>query len=143
MESRRPDLGRRLRGRQRWSWFVTLERDGPRAVDADIDVCSRTWSMSWPSGPRHGKTAATGYQVNTGGGGVVLWDAAARRRLTDEPLLMPEGYVYALAFSPDGQTLAAGFRRGAVLWDIASHSRLIEKPLVAPGEVCAPLDQPG
>ena len=33
-----------------------------------------------------GKTIAAGYHVaDVGGGGVVLWDVAARERLADEP----------------------------------------------------------
>ena len=55
-----------------------------------------------------GKTLAAGYGVG-GGGGVVLWDVAARKRLVDEPLPVKEGAVWSVAFSPDGKTLAAGY----------------------------------
>ena len=67
-----------------------------------------------------GKTLAAGYG-GVGGGGVVLWDVAARQRLAEEPLPVKEGNVESVAFSPDGKTLAAGYgvggvrrRRGAV-----------------------------
>ena len=58
-----------------------------------------------------------------GVGGVVLLDAAGRKRLADEPLAVKEGGVTSVAFSPDGKTLAAGYARrgggGVVLWDTA------------------------
>ena len=71
-----------------------------------------------------GKTLAAGYGVGGVGGGVVLWDAAARKRLADDPLPVKEGDVSSVAFSPDGKTLAAGYGvgvggGGVVLWDAA------------------------
>ena len=55
-----------------------------------------------------GKTIAAGYSAARGGG-VVLWDVAARKRLVDEPLPVKEGGVKSVAFSPDGKTIAAGY----------------------------------
>jgi hypothetical protein len=56
---------------------------------------------------------------------VVLYDVAGRRRL-GEPLAVTEGSVMAVAFSPDGQTLAAGYYGGVgggvVLYDVAPES---------------------
>ena len=62
-----------------------------------------------------GKTLAAGYDGSNshfGGGGVVLWGAAARERLADVPLRIEEGRVVNLAFSPDGKALAAAFGGG-------------------------------
>ena len=60
-----------------------------------------------------GKTIAAGYNL-AAAGGVVLWDAASRKRLVDEPLLVNEGRVQTVAFSPDGNIIAAGYsHRGA------------------------------
>jgi WD40 repeat protein/tRNA A-37 threonylcarbamoyl transferase component Bud32 len=57
--------------------------------------------------------------------GIALWDA---RELTPvgAPLLETDGEVKTLAFSPDGQTLAAVTSPGGslTLWDVGSRSRL-------------------
>ena len=82
-----------------------------------------------------GKTLAAGYGVGGVGGGVVLWDVAARKRLADDPLPVKEGSVQSVAFSPDGKTLAAGYGvgvgvgGGVVLWDVATRKRLADDPL--------------
>jgi WD40 repeat protein len=89
-----------------------------------------------------GKTLATGYSVYSvhrkdEGGGVVLWDVTTGRRLRAEPLLVREGFVWSVCFSPDGKTLATGYRRldsfsggGVVLWDVATGTRLRAELLV-------------
>jgi WD40 repeat protein len=96
----------------------------------------------------NGKTIAAGYykcrEGDSDGGGVVLWDVAARKRLSDEPLSVSEGSVYSVAFSPDGMTIAAGYHSkregdsggGVVLWDVTTSKRLVEEPLsVSEGSV--------
>ena len=106
-----------------------------------------------------GKTLAAGYGVGdgygVGRGGVVLWDTARHSALSGQPLAVDEGAVDSVAFSPDGKTLAAGFRytselarkadqgsranfseSGVVLWDTTLRSRLPDQPLaVAEGDV--------
>ena len=97
---------------------------------------------AWPSAP----TARPSQPVtasSTADGGVVLWDAARRKRLVDAPLHVKEGGVSSVAFSPDGKTIAAGYkvggdrgRGGVVLWDAAGRKRLGDAPLdVKEGEV--------
>ena len=88
-----------------------------------------------------GKVLVAGYMGVAGNGGVVLWDVAARTRLVEEPLAVPEGGVRGVAFSPDGKVLVAGYmgvagNGGVVLWDVAARTRLVEEPLAVPeGEV--------
>src|SRR5204862_275018 len=78
------------------------------------------------------KTLAAGFWSGEGGG-LVLWDVAARKRLGDEPLPVKEGEVSSVAFSPDGKTIAAKFYAsevvGVVLWDLAARKRLSDEPL--------------
>ena len=91
-----------------------------------------------------GQTLAAGYRspIELAFSGVVLWDLATRRRrLAEEPLRVPEGTLDSIAFSPDGQTLAAGYREGSegsdvrdggvVLWDLTTR-RLMEDPFPVP-----------
>ena len=48
-------------------------------------------------------------------------------RLSDEPLTVKEGSVMAVAFSPDGKTIAAAYTNnvavgGVILWDVAARA---------------------
>jgi len=89
-----------------------------------------------------GKTLASGYFREYGGGGVVLWDTTRHARLQVQPMAVPEGGVESVAFSLDGKTLAAGCAGGdgggVVLWDTTRRSRLQDQPLaVAEGQVAS------
>jgi len=66
-----------------------------------------TMSSMWPYSP-DGATIAAAYSRGEKGG-VALWDTGRRTRLPDKPLVITEGTPVALAYSPDGMTLAAGF----------------------------------
>ena len=95
--------------------------------------------------PNAGNTVAAGYSCwprrRRQLAGIVLWDVATRTRITKKPLPVPEGVVGGVAFSRDGNILAAGCSFGAdggglVLFDLASGNRLVDKPLLVPeGEV--------
>jgi hypothetical protein len=77
-----------------------------------------------------GKALAAGYGGGIGGGGgVVVWDVAARQRLSVPPLPVNGVFVSSVAFSPDGKALAAGCGVGVVLFD-ARGERLRTAPLV-------------
>jgi WD40 repeat protein len=87
-----------------------------------------------------GRTLASRYgvpAVGGVGGGVVLWDVATHQRLDWEPLIEEEGYLFSIAFSPDGRTLAAGYSGvgddlggGVVLWDVIARRRAARGPLL-------------
>ncbi len=76
-----------------------------------------------------GKILAAGFGDSTnadnGAGGVVLWDVPGLKRVAEEPLVVCEGYVASVAFSPDGRTLVSGHGAkvsGVLLWDALSRS---------------------
>jgi WD40 repeat protein len=92
---------------------------------------------------RDGRTLAAGFEnpnhFEAGGrtNGVVVWDLATRRSPAEDPLPVKEGGdndVKYVALSPDGRTLAAGYRSwtysgfgifqirdGIVLWDVTTR----------------------
>ena len=116
---------------------VLFDADGRkrRAKDALAVTEGRVSSVAFST---DGKTVAAGYEVSggffDGGGGVVLFDTADRKRLAEEPLAVTEGRVFSVAFSTDGKTVAAGYGAGGVgggvvLFDTADRKRLAEEPL--------------
>jgi WD40 repeat protein len=85
-----------------------------------------------------GKTLAAGYAYVHGyysDGGMVLWDLAEHKRLLQAPLPKKDCQVAAVAFSPDGKTLAAIYLidprvgGGVILWDVAGRKNVGEKLL--------------
>ncbi|MGP4027417.1 protein kinase domain-containing protein [Actinomadura sp. 3N407] len=57
-------------------------------------------------------------------GKVQLWDLRTRTLITKRPLFSSGVEVSALAFSPDGRTLAAGIGRTIRLWNVSDHKQL-------------------
>jgi WD40 repeat protein len=84
------------------------------------------------------KSLAAGYAYVHGyysDGGMVLWDLAERKRVLQAPLPRKDCQVTAVAFSPDGRTLAAVYvidprvGGGVIFWDVADRKHAIEKLL--------------
>src|SRR5690606_34889843 len=61
--------------------------------------------------------------------GVWLYSAADVATPTEPPLLDTQGIALALAFSPDGTTLAVTTSAGLQLWDVASQALTSTTPL--------------
>ncbi len=75
----------------------------------------------------NGRTIAALRQGSKVGRGVLLLDVDARKPRDDEPLLIKEGDVESLAFSPDDSTVAAGLNGGLLLLDVATRKRLVRR----------------
>jgi WD40 repeat protein len=98
----------------------------PLSVTVPDGKC--VWSKAFSSDAR---TVAAGfgtYGFGPPGGGVILYEVAGRRPLSDA-LEVREGNVGSVAFSPDGKTMAVGYSDnsdsgGVVLYDLARRRRL-------------------
>jgi WD40 repeat protein/serine/threonine protein kinase len=60
------------------------------------------------------------------GGGVIVWDLRLRIPRSICHGAKSSSEIFALAFSPDGMTLASAGRGSAILWDIASGQFLLD-----------------
>ncbi len=107
-------------------WDVATRKVRARLQGAADPVVSLAWTPD-------SKTLATANERERGAHGVVLWDAALgqqRRRLEvngDRHPILHISALHALAFAPDGQTLAVAGRNGWMqLWDVAAGCRLVE-----------------
>jgi WD40 repeat protein len=138
-------------GRTIAAGYVVFNRDGGYGGVVLWDVAGRKRLADEPLPVKEGRVSGVAFSPDgkiivggynaaaadaavSGRGGVVLWDVAARKRLTDEPLPVMDGSVAGVAFSPDGKTIAAGFygganRGGVMLWDVGARKRLADEPL--------------
>ena len=65
-----------------------------------------------------------GQMLATAGQHVKLWDLSSRNEIAT---LQHDQYVWALAFSPNGQLLAAGDDGGTIrIWDVATHKAVAQ-----------------
>jgi WD40 repeat protein len=121
------------------SWGTAFSPDG-RTV-AVLGGSFEVWNVADRAHPKladyaHGDDSVGGSDpafspdsrvLATGGGGVTLWNVADPARLTQIAFLPAPGgmtQVNAVAFSPDGRTLASGLSDGTVvLWDVADPAR--------------------
>ena len=95
-----------------------------------FDWKSGTRIREIPGGWRHTAISADGTKAALAGlsGGLILVDTATGAT-RDLPTSAP---VWALSFSPDGKSLAAGGARSATIWDLDTESTL---PIVLPNEL--------
>jgi WD40 repeat protein len=106
---------------------VLWDADGrKRLLDAPLNV--EEGDVSSVAFSPDGKTIAASYgfgSVPDNPGGVVLWRAAGQKWLVDDRLDVKEGNVSSVAFSPEGETVAASYGApgggGVVLWRAAGR----------------------
>jgi serine/threonine protein kinase/WD40 repeat protein len=115
--------GDKLGGISIWS-LATGERLGVFSGDrAEIQSLAFGRDVRRSQGKR--ANAATGWLLASGSsaGGIVVWDLEAKQPRSF--CRGPEHNVYAVAFSPDGVTLAGAGRYAVRLWDIATGRLLL------------------
>jgi WD40 repeat protein len=74
----------------------------------------------WRPGRRQQIAALGRVACGDDGGRVILWEVRARTRTAQ---FDHDGGVHAIAFSPDGRTLASAAGSSVTLWDVRSRTR--------------------
>ena len=138
----RPRLLATMHDSGSYVFSVAFSPDGAVLAAASADNLTRLWDIARPARPHPGSagrwrarpvTPSRSRSART----VPCWRSAARTRPSGcgmsptrpgpsawGPLTGPAGYVYSVAFSPDGHTLAAGATDGTTwLWQVSHPGR--------------------
>jgi WD40 repeat protein len=124
-------LGAPLRGHADAVRSLVFGTDGKSLISGGADGTIIVWDLerSLRLGVRVGNRQSLGVAFNPqgtilaaeDGRSVVLWDVVHRSRL-GEPLRAHTDSVEALAFSPDGKTIATGsWDKTVILWNVRQH----------------------
>jgi WD40 repeat protein len=101
-----------------------LSSGQPRDSSLAVPIAGPVWSLGFN---HDGTILATQFRdVHKGWekSGVLLWDVASARLLTDKPLALPKWAMIVIAFGPDKETLAAAHHNsasntnGVKFWDV-------------------------
>ncbi|MEW5961347.1 MAG: WD40 repeat domain-containing protein, partial [Chloroflexota bacterium] len=148
-----PHLETYLRGHRDWVWDVAFSPDGRTLASGSADGKIIFWDtatrrplilpLTHPgSRVRTAAFSPNGNILASGsaGGAIMLWDVSAligrtdstglnNAKATPQPLSQPltghAGFITAVAFSPDGRTLASSSADGTVrLWDVSTAQEI-------------------
>ena len=118
-----------LHGHEGWVESVTFEADGRRLLSGASDDTIRVWDLwrtpTWLFAPAKGHVASVAMSLDGGRVAIGYLDQPAEIRGTRSPappvLLNETESTSAIAFRPDGSTVATGHWDGSVrLWDAAT-----------------------